>query len=78
MRAKIYDWKNFDDEGAIDIECDVEMCMAILNLLESEIDSTVSCREYDKAECLIRDFQRLTEKTEEYTNAKCESTENAG
>ena len=78
MRALIYDWKSFDEEGTIDVTCDIEMCMTILNLFESEIDSAVSEKDYDKAYQLIRDFRRLSEKIEEYTNAKCESTENAG
>ena len=81
MRAKIYDWKSFDEEGTIDVECDVEMCVAISCWMEAEIRSAVDKGDYDKAQRCIEQFQVMNEKIEEYEareNAKCESTENAG
>ena len=81
MRAKVYSWKSFDEEGTIDVECDVEMCLSILGWLDDEIRCAVDERDYDKAQRCIEQFQAMSDKIEEYRareNAKCEPTENAG
>ena len=81
MRAKVESWKKFYESG-LEITCDEEMCLAILEVLDTAISVAVSSHNYDLAKSLITDRINVHDRLYEYTqirevpNAERESSEN--
>ena len=65
MRAKIYSFTNFNDDGLIDVYVDKSMLKVICDCLEEEIANMCDPETYNQMIQLIRDYQTITEKMDE-------------
>ena len=79
MRALINSWHNWYN-NKLDVSIDMEMGIAMLEILDTAISVAVSENDYTKAKVLIEDRVRLndylTEKQLEEDNVERESSEN--
>ena len=65
MRAKIYSFTNFNDDGLIDVYVDKSMLKVICDCLEEEIANMCDPETYNQMIQLIRDYQTIAEKMDE-------------
>ena len=79
MRVLINSWHNWYN-NKLDVSIDMEMGIAMLEILDTAISVAVSENDYTKAKVLIEDRVRLndylTEKQLEEDNVERESSEN--